>query len=74
MLLDTLSAAHEVGVSHSTFRRWLKEGRVSFVRLGRRVLVRREALDEFVKAYEQPARSERISERGAGSQGGGDRG
>lgn len=45
------------GVGESTLRRWIAEGRVPVVRLGRRVLLRPEALEEFIKA------GERVDER-----------
>jgi excisionase family DNA binding protein len=49
-LLDIPTVRHELSAGDSTVRRWIREGRLPAVRLGRRVLVRREALDEFVCA------------------------
>jgi len=54
MLMDVLAATRELGVGQSTLRRWIREGRLPAVRLGRRVLLRPEALERFVRAAERP--------------------
>jgi len=56
MLLDVLAATRELGVGQSTLRRWIREGRLPTVRLGRRVLLRPEAVERFVRAAERPAK------------------
>jgi len=53
MLLNVPSASRELNVGYSTLRKWIKEGRVPIVRLGRRVLVRPEALQRFVREAER---------------------
>jgi len=55
MLMDVLAATRELGVGQSTLRRWIREGRLPTVRLGRRVLLRPEAVERFVRAAERPA-------------------
>jgi excisionase family DNA binding protein len=55
-LLDIPTVRHELSAGESTIRRWIREGRLPTVRLGRRVLVRRDALDKFVRAGGQPAK------------------
>lgn len=59
--IGTASAA--LGLGESTLRRWIREGRLPIVRLGRRVLIRREVLDALVARGEQSGR-----ERQAGAQ------
>jgi excisionase family DNA binding protein len=51
--IDALAA--RLGVSHWTIRAWLREGRVPFIRVGRRILVRVEDLEAFLEANYQPA-------------------
>ena len=56
MLYDLQAAARELSVSLPTMRRWVSSGQIESVRLGRRVLVRREALEAFVdRASTRPA-------------------
>ncbi len=52
MLLDIAMAARGLKVGQSTLRRWVREGKLPVVRLGRRVLIRPETLDEFVHERE----------------------
>ena len=48
MLIDVATMARELSVSAETVRRWIRRGDIPIVRAGRRVLIRREALREFV--------------------------
>ena len=58
MTLDTIqSGAAYIKVGTSTLRRWVAEGRLPVVRLGRRVLIRREILDALIKEAESPVTS-----------------
>lgn len=53
MLVDVKGAAKALGgVGESTLRRWIAQGKLPVVRLGRRVLIRREALDEMIERAE----------------------
>jgi excisionase family DNA binding protein len=61
MLVDVATVAKELSVSVETVRRWIRSGRLESVRVGRRVLVRREALRHFVDPLEPKTRT------GAGS-------
>ena len=48
-LLDLRQGAKELSVSIHTLRAWTYQKRIPFVRLGRRILLRREDLEELVK-------------------------
>ena len=48
-LMDLKEAAKEMRISIHTIRFWVYQKRFPFVKLGRRVLIRREDLEEFVK-------------------------
>jgi excisionase family DNA binding protein len=48
-LLSPSEAARELDVSESTIRRWLAEGRVPGIRVGGRLRLEREALQEAVR-------------------------
>ncbi len=58
MLLSVDKAAKELDVTIHGLRRWIAERKIPVVRLGRRVLIRREDLDEFVRRNRIPARDE----------------
>ena len=47
-LLNLKEGARELKLSIHTLRAWIYQKRIPFVRLGRRVLLRREDLEEFV--------------------------
>jgi excisionase family DNA binding protein len=47
-LLDLREGAKEMKISIHTLRAWIYQKRIPFVRLGRRVLLRREDLESFV--------------------------
>jgi len=47
-LLNLKEGARELKLSIHTLRAWIYQGRIPFVRLGRRVLLRREDVEEFV--------------------------
>ena len=48
-LLGVEEAAKQLGVSLHTLRTWLRQGRLPFVRLGRRVLLEPRALTHFIR-------------------------
>lgn len=48
MLKDIQTIKAELNVGESTVRRWVREGILPVVRLGRRVLIRQEDLRDFV--------------------------
>ncbi len=48
-LLDLKEGAKELKISIHTMRAWIYQKRLPFVHLGRRVLLRREDLEDFVK-------------------------
>lgn len=52
-----------LGVSKWTARKWIREGKLKAVRLGRRVLIEEAELERFVAAGKQEA-IERASDRG----------
>ncbi len=63
-LFDLKTARRKLGgVGDSTLRRWIAEGRVPAVRLGRRVFIRREALAELIETAERQARAVRTAGR-----------
>jgi excisionase family DNA binding protein len=56
--LSLLQAAPLLGVSPFTLRAWVRERRVPFYRLGRRIVFSRADLTEFLAAARIPARDE----------------
>lgn len=56
MLMNVDESARYLGLQPSTVRRWVWERRFPVVKLGRRVLIRQEVLDELIKRGERPAR------------------
>jgi excisionase family DNA binding protein len=48
-LLNVGEAAKEMKISIPTLRQWLYQKRLPYVHLGRRVLLRREDIEDFVK-------------------------
>ena len=57
-LLNLKEGARELKLSIHTLRAWTYQKRIPFVRLGRRVLLRREDLEEFVKKNVVEAKEE----------------
>lgn len=55
ILLDLNEGASALRVSRSTVKRLIGEGRLPVVRIGRRVLLRRDALEAFLDEQTQPA-------------------
>ncbi len=55
MLMSLDDGARYLGLQPSTLRRWVYEKRISYVKLGRRVLFQKEALDELIRKSETPA-------------------
>lgn len=47
-VIDISTAAAELCIGQSTLRRWLAEGKLPGIRLGRRVLIRRAAIEAFL--------------------------
>jgi excisionase family DNA binding protein len=57
-LLDVTSTAERLGVSPFTIRAWLRQRRLLYVKLGRRVLVPEDAISRFIEANTVRARDE----------------
>lgn len=55
MLMNIDNAAQYLGLQPSTLRRWIYERRIPYVKLGRRVLFRKEILEDLIRASERPA-------------------
>jgi excisionase family DNA binding protein len=55
MLRDVQTAASELQVGQSTLRRWIREGRLPVVRLGRHVLLRSDVIEELITSNEVPS-------------------
>ena len=58
-LLSIDEAANELKVSIHTIRSWGYQGRFPLVKLGRRVLIDRETLENFVKKNIVPSKDNR---------------
>ena len=58
-LLNLKEGAKELKISIHTIRSWIYQKRIPFVRLGRRILLRREDLEELVKKNVVEANEER---------------
>ena len=58
--LSILQAAPLLGVSPFTLRAWVRERRVPFYRLGRRIVFSRADLTGFLAAARIPARDEAV--------------
>ena len=56
--LSVSEVAQELNVSIFTIRSWLRQNRLQYLKLGKRVLIRREDLDRFVEKALVPARAE----------------
>lgn len=56
VLVSVAQAAKELSVTIYGLRRWIAERRIPVVRLGRRVLIKRADLEQFVEQNRQPAR------------------
>jgi excisionase family DNA binding protein len=50
--LDKKSAAAYLGIGMRTLERLINRGEIPIIKLERRVIIRKEALDEFLKARE----------------------
>ncbi len=55
-LLNTNETARILGISKFTVRAWVYQRKLPFVRLGRRILFSKEALESFVKRNEVEAK------------------
>jgi excisionase family DNA binding protein len=58
-LLDVEEAANFCHVKTATVRDWILKGKIAYVKLGRRVFLRREVLEELIAASVVPARQPR---------------
>ncbi len=59
-LLDVNHAAERLGVSPFTVRAWLRQRRLEYVKLGRRVLVPEHAIRRFIEMNTVVARDEEV--------------
>ena len=58
-LMNLKEGADVLRLSIHTLRAWIYQGRIPFVRLGRRVLLRREDLETLIsKGFQAPRESE----------------
>jgi len=55
MLINIDDAARFLGLQPSTLRRWIYEKRIGYVKLGRRVLFRKEVIEQLIRDSEKPA-------------------
>ena len=55
-LLSVNAAAERLGVSPFTIRAWIRQGRIEYVKLGRRVLLPESAIRHFVEVNTVPVR------------------
>ena len=55
MLINIDDAARFLGLQPSTLRRWVYEKRIGYVKLGRRVLFRKEVIEQLIRDSEKPA-------------------
>jgi excisionase family DNA binding protein len=55
-LISVREVAAQLGVSTWTVRTWLRQGRVPFVKLGRRVLLKSDDVEALLAAHYRPAR------------------
>jgi excisionase family DNA binding protein len=55
MLLSIEETAQYLGLRPATIRRWVFERRLPTVKLGRRVLIRRDVVDDLVRRSERAA-------------------
>ncbi len=55
MLKSVDESAAYLGIQPSTLRRWLYERRIASVKIGRRVLLRQEVLDDLIRKGERSA-------------------
>jgi excisionase family DNA binding protein len=49
MTFNRKEAARYLGIAENTFSKLLKEGHIRYIRAGRRILVPKKALDEFLE-------------------------
>ena len=59
MLMNITSGATYLQLGQSTLRRWIADGKLPVVRLGRRVLLRREVLDALIDSAEKEKSTEK---------------
>lgn len=56
--LSIAEAASVLGVSPFTVRAWIRQRRLAFHRLGRRIVIDRGDLERFLQAHRVPARED----------------
>ncbi len=56
--LSIAEAAAILGVSRFTLRAWVRQRRLAFHRLGRRIVIDRGDLEQFLQAHRVPARED----------------
>lgn len=61
--LSLIEAAPLLGVSPHTLRSWIRERRIAFHRLGRRIVFARDDLERFLENNRVPARDEEEQRR-----------
>ena len=57
MLIDIRTASILLGLGDSTLRRWIAQGKLPVVRLGRRVLLRRDTVEHVIEAATRSSRT-----------------
>lgn len=59
VLISVRDGAKKIGIKPVTLRKWIYDGRISFFRLGSRVLLREDDLIDFISKNYHPARKEK---------------
>ncbi len=54
-MLAIQTVAERLGVTHWTVRTWLKQGRLGYTKVGRRLLVRADAVEALLEQNNTPA-------------------
>jgi len=68
MLISLDDGARYLGLQPSTLRRWVYEKRIAYVKLGRRVLFRKDVLEKLIRESERPAIKKPSAAKGLQSQ------
>lgn len=71
LLMTVTQASHKMGITGNQVRNLIREGRLAHVKIGRRVMIPRGAIEEFiVDNTVQPCRGETLDPAFASSKGG----